>query len=261
MSGRADRRQEVDGRLDALESSVSRLDKITSGLKRKVDMAFKATNIICEGFPRVEALWQECAGEGVVPKLWRELKQRAPEAVCRDIADHLELPWPVPEADDNRNRLVRALHAHLPLPGVVANVYDQLKWDEASQSRLHKVGAFKIMLNFGIEALEIQPLLRGLDRYMRRASGLVVAGDDAEMPAAGEAAGPRTRRLIYLEKTHAEQQKGKGKGKGDDADKGAGKGKKGQKGQKGGRGGKGGKGRGRGKGGAPAAAAPPGAAA
>ena len=172
----AQRRAEVDGRLAALEQAVERLDGTVGGVKRRIDEVMKCTKLVLEGFPRVETQWVELVGASVEHKKWSELKEATAEAVGRDICEHLSVAWPPAGAEPKAVRVAALVNA-MAQPGVVTNLYAQTAWDHAQEDRVRKPGHFIVHLSFGLQALQIQTVLGGLDKDMRRASGLAVAGD------------------------------------------------------------------------------------
>lgn len=82
-------------------------------------------------------------------------------------------------------------------------------WDVRDQIE----GNFKVQFRHGLEALQDQRCLQQLDACVRRASGLMVAGE----PTAGLGEEKR-RHVVFDEKTAAEKAKSKGKGKGQGQD-------------------------------------------
>lgn len=210
------RRVIVDGRLEALETQLGDLQGQVHGVKRQLDRVTKGCSLVVEGATALDALYLQKVGGEV--KLWRELKAEAPEVLCKELTAHLGLEWP-PTADTEKGALVLTFYTHLRTEGTVQNVFEQQKWNDTQGARVRIPGTFVFQLQFSIEMLELKRVLKGLERELRRSSGLKVGPDEAMAPVEGAA--PR-RLLVYTEKTPTERAQAKGKGKGG---KGKGKGK------------------------------------
>jgi hypothetical protein len=209
MAGaRAEFREETKGRLDSLEDQVAGLHNSVGGLKRRVDAITKCTRVVFEGFDELEKLWVDKTS-GDQPR-WRELKEGFARAVAIDVCAHLSMSNPPGEATADKGVVHRFLLA-LGARGTVVDIYTQEKWSAEEQAKQRVKGTFVPQLAFSHEALVVQSCLEGMDALMRRASGLVVRGDEA-MP--GAAAAARPRRLVYNDKTPSERAKGRNKGKG-----------------------------------------------
>ena len=256
------RREEVDARLDALEQSHGRLEQQVGSMKRSLDEVTKCKSIVLEGYPGLEEEWVRYV-EGQEQPKWRELKGAAVASIIKDTAAHLGIAYPMEQgADDAQRDLIsrtglKELQNMLLTPGLIKNIYCQMKYCQVAKERKRLPKVFTILMTFGHEAMLVASLVRELDPHLRRASGLKVGSEDVGM----EPEGGWTRRLMYLDKTRSEREAKKGRGKGGDGvqpkgNKGKAKGKgKDNKGKGKDNKGKGKNQKGAGKGGAAAAAA------
>jgi hypothetical protein len=234
--------------MDTLDERTEALEWEVHGLKRKMDCVLRGTRLVAEGFPTMEALWVNKV-EGAEKK-WQELKQETAEALCSDIAAHLQIRYPPEERSEGTERALWLFRECLQGQNVVKNVHAQTKWNQASGARDRLQGVFVIVLNFSHESLAAGRSLKVLDKALAQKSGIRQGAPDQDAlmaPAGGAAAAAVPKRLLYPERTPEEREKAqarkgnKGKGKG----KGGGRGNKG----KGGQGADKGKGKGKGKGG------------
>ena len=176
---------------------------------------------------------------------WRALKQAAPAALLEDLAVHLGVGWPLAEAARNApaNATTTALKmlAATLIPDIVVNIFIQeKKRDDGSRERI--VGTFRLVLRFGIRALQVHQLVtEQLEGALRNASGLPARGQAPPPLAEGQQCPKKV--LLYLDRTEAQRERAKGKGKGEGGGGAKGAAKGGAKG-----GGKaGGRGKGKGK--------------
>jgi hypothetical protein len=204
----AERRAANETRFQALEEGLEAVRYQVGGLKRRVDQVMKCTTLIVEGATRAEELWQTHIAKDR-PE-WREFKQKLGEALVRDWAEHLGVAaWPL-NGEQPEVGLLRSLHGCLGAADVIRNVHGQDKWSEANQARVRMPETFLVQLTFCAETLEIGRCLKGIDKQLRRASGLRVDGDVTMQ----DGAVPPKKRVAYLEKTQAERERAKGRGKG-----------------------------------------------
>ncbi|CAK0843905.1 unnamed protein product [Prorocentrum cordatum] len=251
----AARRVQVDQALASHEERLDRLERASARHESSLKVVLRSTVLVCEGFTVADQFYMNKHGQ----QLWRELREGWPEAVCSEAARHLGVAWPLDEpmsgvVESESASALRSLWRVLATPGLVTGVWDQSKWSEDGANWERIPGTFVTTMAFGTESLLVESALRPLDALMRRASGLVVRGQQTRSPDEPE----RPRVLLYLERPENKGKGGTG-GKGGDGGKSGGKGKskgKGSKGSsKGKKGGKGGKGAAGGRGGVVQAAA------
>ena len=143
---------------------------------------------------------------------WRALKQAAPAALLEDLAVHLGVGWPLAEAAPNApaNATATALKmlAATLIPDIVVNIFIQeKKRDDGSRERI--VGTFRLVLRFGIRALQVHQLVtEQLEGALRNASGLPVRGQAPPPLAEGQPAPKKV--LLYLDRAEASQGQSKG---------------------------------------------------
>ncbi|CAK0876184.1 unnamed protein product, partial [Prorocentrum cordatum] len=115
---------------------------------------------------------------------YRELREAVPDAIGKDLATHLSVPWPLPALDaavpaggfSAETSWVRSVLEELRQQGTVKAVYSQSRWDDAAQNRVRIPGVFRVKLRFGASSLGVQQAVAALDHPLRRASGLPVVG-------------------------------------------------------------------------------------
>ena len=234
-------------RIEDLESNVANIERMAKKAKVRADELFQPCTYVVEGCERLDAAFKRLVSEAEVSD-WRALKQAAPAALLEDLAVHLGVGWPLAEAAPNApaNATATALKmlAATLIPDIVVNIFIQeKKRDDGSRERI--VGTFRLVLRFGIRALQVHQLVtEQLEGALRNASGLPVRGQAPPPLAEGQPAPKKV--LLYLDRTEAQRERAKGKakggkGEGGGAAKGAAKG-----GAKGG-GKAGGRGKGKGK--------------
>ena len=196
-----------------MENAEARIEKLEAGQaaqKRRLDEVFKCTVLVCEGIDRLEDLYKQRieVQEGQRAQ-WNQFKSDAPEALLRDLSEHLGTRWP-PEGNSAKDKALKDLGDALMWPGTIRHAHAQYKYDTATETSRRIPGTFTIRLTFGAEALCIQSAMKVLEKETRRASGLKVDGEDTHM---GDGQPPK-RRLVYIERTETEREQRKGKGKG-----------------------------------------------
>ena len=96
MPANPERRAEIDGRFESVESRVERLEWGQTSVKRRLDEVTKSTSIVCEGAERMDSLYKslcEDVPEGQKAN-WAKFKEEAVDALCKDLAEHLSCEWP-----------------------------------------------------------------------------------------------------------------------------------------------------------------------
>eukprot|EP00959_Pyramimonas_sp_CCMP1952_P314814 6589909-Pyramimonas_sp.AAC.1 len=233
----AARRAQIDQALNDHADRIVQLELTQRRHSAALDALLKSTVLIVEGFPQADVFYLGKKEAGA----FRELKEEWPNVVCKEVAERLDVTWPLDDqmggGNNERTEAVRCLYRALSARGLIVGVYEERKWSDAAgggSGWQRLPGVFKTRLRFCTESLLVQSALGPLDKLLRTACGLDVDG----RPTRVQGVEPPPRRLLYLERTPEERGKGKG-----------GKGPKGGKGDKGkGKAGKGGKGKGKAKG-------------
>ena len=247
------RRQEVQARLEQLEQTVEEMQKTQQGIKRKVDEVYSTTVLNVIGSAKLEELYNDEAGS------WLIMKKATPQTLGEEMAQFLQLPWPIPSEDQDSfksldeekktwatslNELVGSMEKR-----VITNIHIMGKKEGNDWGRVAE--NFKLHLRFSQRQLNVHQLVVDtLEVAMRKRSGLPYAGQPAITEPS--ALGGKTF-LIYMQKPKHEREMVKQRkameeagAQGDQAGKG---GKRGQKGKGGAQsGGQGAKGKSGGKG-------------
>ncbi|CAK0893849.1 unnamed protein product, partial [Prorocentrum cordatum] len=147
----ARRRDQVDGRLDALEQEVAELRQGQANLRGQVKRLEKGTRLVSVGF------------EGPCESLWLA---REPQKEYRDMRRETA------QEKVDQAVAVGEIQQMMSVDGVLLGVHAQEGFDAASGHRVRLPGKFNLVLETCHETWVIRSKPRTLDRHLRRASGL-----------------------------------------------------------------------------------------
>ncbi|CAK0844113.1 unnamed protein product, partial [Prorocentrum cordatum] len=136
------RRAETDRRLQSLEERQSITEDRLARVAGQVEEIARSTSLVLEDFPSVEEAW---LAHGETAQ-YRELREAVPDAIGKDLATHLSVPWPllalgaaVPAGGfPAETSWVRSVLEELRQQGTVKAVYSQsrlLYLERAEQER------------------------------------------------------------------------------------------------------------------------------
>ena len=253
MAQAAERRAATERRFTDLEARTSQLEKGVARMSKQTDRWQQTLEWVIEGSEKVEEMYMAYIESEGGPG-WRKFKEDIGAALIEEIAAHLKLVYPfqtpepkckeelgegATEQQYHHYKQLKEMSECLKESDCVGNINVQRKKGPNDQFERIK-GVFVMVLRPGATAWTFKSAVgSGIEKAMRKASGLAVNGEAADVEMAGQQQPKKF--LLYHNKTQAQREAGKaakGKAKGKDkgdGGKGKGKGKKGRAG-KGGKG-------------------------
>ncbi len=181
MGERAQRRQEVDSQLDAVENRLHELEEWAdntdwrvSNTEKRTEFMAKGQKVVVEGSVDVEANYQtnvaQQGGGG-----WRTCKLEVPGVLAQEMAKplHLTLGGTPPDLwteeaalakeEGRKNVALKLLsfYQSLVAPRVLVNIREVWKNNVETGEPERKAGNFKLVLDHGKEMHEIKSVLIG----------------------------------------------------------------------------------------------------